>query len=90
MKCKTRKFKYKIPPIGVLQGIFINANQKHNQMYTMAIEIISLEDFVKLPESFSAPTKCALNNIDNTINFWPYPNKPYEIEIRYYPPLTVF
>lgn len=89
MKCKIGKSKYKFPNFSIIQSVLLERNQKYN-MHASTIEIINLKAFVRLSDSNGIPNKCAFNHIDNTLNFWPCPDKRYIINILYYPPLKKF
>lgn len=91
MRARIGQLSYKIPPISRIEQIFIEGNQKYNQMYSSAIGYMSMEEFLKLDTNIQGrPTLCAINHTASKIYFWPVPDKPYEIKVRYYSPVKEF
>jgi hypothetical protein len=91
MKLRTGRSEYKIVPVGRVDHAFIEGNQLHNQMYDLMLRQIELRDSANLDFSFQGvPTVFAINPIKNTIKFWPAPNKPYKVRVRYQPPMQEF
>lgn len=87
MICRSGKRQYKLPDFSQIQSVLLDGNQKHNS-YAFRLNQISIEEFKSCKLYSARPTVFAVN--DNIIYFWPCPDKPYSITIRYFPPLREF
>jgi hypothetical protein len=91
MKLRTKKSRYKIPPISQIIGMYVEGNQKHNQMCSYALYRVSLEEFFKAKTgALGFPTRYCIDHGGNMIEFDPIPDKPYIVKMRYVPPVQEF
>lgn len=87
MKLRTGKFKYKIPKIGKAEFCYIAGNNKYS-LYDMSLLYIHADDMIRVnPEIRGLPTRFTIINNDS-IRFWPTPDKPYVVRLRYTPPMV--
>lgn len=92
MKLRTGQCEYKIPAIGKIDHAFIAGNTRQNNMVDIMLYQISLKESARLDYTAfqGIPANFAINPIKKTIKFWPPPNKPYTVCIRYTPPMQEF
>lgn len=85
MKLKTGQKRYKFPDYGEIISVIL-LNGKHNKFgAAFRLQIVSREEIGK---THGFPTQCAFWN--NWIEFWPIPDKPYEVRVRYSPPIEEY
>lgn len=93
MKLKTGNPRYKIPAFSRIETVLVEGNQKHNQMCAMRLQQIPLGE-IRIDETRGFPV-CfsvyqSVGGKLNIIEFYPIPDKPYKVVIRYLPPLQEF
>ena len=87
MKLRAGKFKYKIPKIGKAEFCYVAGNNEYC-LYDMNLLHISTDDMIRTnSELRGLPTRFTIINQD-TIRFWPTPDKPYVVRLRYTPPMV--
>jgi hypothetical protein len=87
MKLRTGKSKYKVPCVGRIDHAFLEGNQKHNQMHSIAL---CQMDPASLPRSAGRGIPVYFSYLNETIEFYPVPDKPYVVTVRYTPPMQEF
>jgi hypothetical protein len=87
MKLRTGQYKYKTPLIGRVECVYLPGNQKHNQMCSIMLRHVAAGALPCRLER-GIPTLFAV--IRNSIEFYPVPDKPYVVTVRYTPPLQEF
>jgi len=89
MKLRTGRQKYKLPEHSQILAVFVEGNQKYNQMINHHIMQMQPENFHKELNSIQGfPTVCACSH--NRIEFWPIPDKPYIVRVQYLPPIKEY
>ena len=87
MKLRTGQALYKIPEHSQILCVYIEGNQRHNQMWSYLLQLIDIGD-LGLNKARGRPTYCAV--FENKIEFSPVPNKPYKVRVRYVPPIKEY
>ena len=91
MKLKTRKSRYKIPPVSHIEGMYVEGNHKHNQMCHYVLYRVSIEEFYKTKTGLLGfPIRYCIDHRKNIVEFEPTPDKPYVVKMRYLPPIQEF
>jgi hypothetical protein len=91
MKLRTGKTKYKLPISGGrIDHAFVSGNSKYCLWHKMLLQVSANE----LPRKKGTAQVRAIPTcfclIDNTVEFWPAPDKPYTVILRYQPPMQEF
>lgn len=93
MKLRTGHPRYKIPAFSRIETVLVEGNQKHNQMRAMRLQQVPLGE-IRTNETRGFPVRFSVyQSVDgglNLIEFYPVPDKPYKVVIRYLPPLQEF
>lgn len=91
MKLRTGRAVYKFPEYSQILEAWVEGNTKHNQLVSFSLCQVSLEDMPSHRphnEQRGFPTTfCVFGDI---IEFWPVPDKPYLIKVRYAPPIEEY
>ncbi len=87
MKLRRGKPRYTIPAHSSIVGVYIEGNQKHNQMCSYVLYQVTLED-VRQTSILGMPNHYAIEN--DSIIFDPAPDKSYLVKVRYTPPIAEF
>lgn len=88
MKLRTGKTKYKLPtPVGRIDHAFVEGNTRH-MLFDVVLRQISADELPRKKDTAQLrgiPSYFCLFN--NEVEFWPAPDKPYTVRIRYQPPM---
>lgn len=87
MKLRKGKPRYKIPAHSDIIGVYVEGNQKHNQMCHYALQRVALEE---LPNIMHLGMPALYSVLHEIIEFSPPPDKPYVVKVRYTPPVQEF
>lgn len=94
MKLRTGHPRYKIPAFSRIETVLVAGNQKHNQMCAMRLYQIPLGEMSSANELRGFPIRFSVfQSADGKLNimeFYPVPDKPYKVLVRYLPPLQEF
>lgn len=88
MKLKTGQPRYRFPAHSRIQGAHIVGNQRHNQMNSIMLSQIRRDEWSAVGRTRGIPTWFAI--YENTIEFFPIPDKPYVVKVQFYPPIQEF
>ena len=91
MKLRRGKPSYKIPEHSQVFRVRIEGNQRHNQMHSHLLCMVSISDIPnpnKSDRPYGFPTMCAV--FEGTIEFYPIPDKPYVAKVQYAPPIREY
>ncbi|HSV21870.1 MAG TPA: hypothetical protein VLJ17_02455, partial [Xanthobacteraceae bacterium] len=80
--------RYKIPPHTDIINVVVNGNQRHNQMVAYALVQVAFGYDGKPKGQLGMPRQFAI--IGSKIEFWPIPDKAYQVKVRYTPPIQEF
>lgn len=93
MKLRTGHPRYKIPAFSRIETVLVEGNQKYNQTCAMRLQQVPIGD-IEISETRGFPVYFSVyQSVDgglNLIEFYPVPDKPYKVTIRYLPPLQEF
>lgn len=87
MKLRKGRSHYKIPAHSQVFQVFIEGNQRHNQMAALMLCQTSLEDLPR-QDIWGVPRYFTVS--PESISFAPAPDKPYVVKVRYAPPIQEF
>lgn len=85
MKLRKGQPRYKMPPYSRVEHVRIEGNQRHNQMCAIMLPLVGIEHLNVKPLPNGRPRQCGVYG--QFIEFEPPPDKPYEVKIRYTPPI---
>lgn len=86
MKLKVGKPRYNLPPYSQILGVYVLGNQKHNQMISFNLYQVPIAQLVEAkPAQLAMPTMYSV--CGDTIEFWPPPDRPYTVTVRYTTPV---
>lgn len=84
MKLRRGKHIYKLPPHSSIESVFVEGNQKHNQMASILL-MPCRNRFEPGVNLLGFPTMFFVTH--DEIHFNPAPDAPYVVRVRYYPPM---
>lgn len=86
MKIKTKIREYKIPDIHQVCLVAVRTAMVDYRLCQIAIsEMFKLSNVPDIDDVLGMPTMFAVNM--NRLYLWPIPDKPYEMIVRYLPPM---
>ena len=86
MKLRRGKALYKFPPHSEFHSAWIEGNQRHNQIYDIALQFVAKGQFPRPNKPWlGLPQYISITH--NSIEFYPIPDKPYIVKVRYLPPV---
>ena len=92
MKLRRGRPSYKIPGHSQILSVYIEGNQRHNQMCAFILQHVAISDIPNPAKnskpSLGQPTVCCVRY--KSIEFFPIPDKSYVVKIRYVPPIMEF
>ncbi len=89
MKLRRGESRYKIPPHSEMLQVYVEGNQEHNQMVGYVLAQVSNTEMSGMNSAhLGMPMYFAV--APEQIDFWPAPDKPYVVKVRYTPPVQEF
>ena len=88
MKLKTKQPRYKLPPYSEVLAVYIEGNQRHNQMHDIMLPMLPIDQLGGDVTKSGRPERCGV--YAGFIEFTPKPDKPYAVKVRYVPPIAEF
>lgn len=89
MKLRKGRARYKIPAFSKILHVIIDGNQRHNQMFAYRLIQVPMSEIADRVDTPAMPLRFAANE-EGALLFWPPPDKPYVVKVRYFPPLEEF
>lgn len=90
MKLRRGRAQYKFPECSQIYSAWVEGNQKHNQEVSYVLYQVELSDLGAFRKNklLGRPTSFAV--FDGRVEFWPVPDKPYVVKVRYAPPIKEY
>lgn len=88
MKLRKNRAAYRIPEHSQIQLVRIEGNQRRNQMCSILLPQMDMQELSALRQFNGTPAAFAVFN--TTIRFYPTPDGPYAVKVRYVPPIKEY